>query len=44
MAGDGGLVVEYWTGDQRVFHCWCRGCGWAGEVVHVDRVIGHEER
>jgi hypothetical protein len=42
VTGDGGLVVEYWTGDERVFHCWCRSCGWAGDVTAVERMIGHE--
>ncbi len=37
-----GMVVEYWEGEQRIYHTWCRACGWAGEVVKVDRVIGHE--
>jgi len=38
----GGLVVEYWTADERVFHCWCRSCGWTGDVTTVNRMIGHE--
>jgi hypothetical protein len=42
VTGDGGLVVEYWTGRERVFHCWCRSCGWAGDVTSVERMIGHE--
>lgn len=39
---DGGLVVEYWTAAERIFHCWCRSCGWAGDVSTVTRMIGHE--
>jgi hypothetical protein len=39
---DGGLVVEYWTADERVFHCWCRSCHWSGDIRHVGRMIGHE--
>lgn len=42
VTGNGGLVVEYWTADERVFHCWCRSCGWAGDVTPVERMIGHE--
>ena len=42
VSGDGGLVVEYWAGDDRVFYCWCRACDWTGTVVQVDRHIGHE--
>jgi hypothetical protein len=39
---NGGLAVEYWEGDQRVYHTWCHACGWAGDITRVDRVIGHE--
>jgi catechol 2,3-dioxygenase-like lactoylglutathione lyase family enzyme len=42
VAGSGGLVVEYWVADDRVFYCWCRACDWTGTVVQVDRHIGHE--
>jgi hypothetical protein len=42
VTGDDGLVVEYWTARERVFHCWCRSCGWAGDVTSVERMIGHE--
>jgi hypothetical protein len=37
-----GLVVEYWSADQRIFYCWCGGCDWLGEVIRVHRTIGHE--
>jgi hypothetical protein len=37
-----GLVVEYWSGDQRVFYSWCGGCSWTGEIIRVVRTIGHE--
>jgi hypothetical protein len=42
IAGPGGLVVEYWAAEDRVFYCWCRSCDWTGTVVQVDRHIGHE--
>jgi hypothetical protein len=42
VTGDAGLVVEYWTADQRIFHCWCRSCHWAGDITTVVRMIGHE--
>jgi hypothetical protein len=42
IAGPGGLVVEYWAAEDRVFYCWCRACDWTGTVVQVDRHIGHE--
>ena len=38
----GGIAVEYWEGEQRIFHTWCGACGWAGDIVKVDRIIGHE--
>lgn len=37
-----GISVEYWEADNRTYHTWCRECGWAGDIVRVDRVIGHE--
>jgi hypothetical protein len=42
IAGQGGLVVEWWAATDRVFYCWCRTCDWTGTVVQVDRHIGHE--
>ena len=39
---DAGIVTEYWVAADRVFHVWCRGCGWAGDVIRVERVMGHE--
>jgi hypothetical protein len=42
IGGPGGLVVELWAADDRVFYCWCRSCDWTGTVVQVDRHIGHE--
>jgi hypothetical protein len=39
--GDG-ISVEYWEADQRVYHTWCHGCGWTGDIVRVRRMIGHE--
>ena len=42
IEAEGGIAVEYWEGDQRIFHTWCGGCGWAGDIVNVDRMIGHE--
>ncbi len=37
-----GISIEYWQGDQRVYHTWCRSCGWSGDIIRVDRMIGHE--
>jgi hypothetical protein len=40
--GGQGLVTEYWTGRDRVFVCFCGACGWSGDIVLADRVVGHE--
>ena len=40
--GGQGLTTEYWTGRDRVFACFCGACGWSGDIVLADRVIGHE--
>jgi hypothetical protein len=40
--GGHGLVTEYWTGQDRVFVCYCGACGWNGDIVLAARVTGHE--
>lgn len=40
--GGDGITVEYWSGADRVFVCWCGACGWSGDVVLTARVVGHE--
>lgn len=42
VAETGGISVEYWEADQRVYHTWCHACGWVGDIIKVDRMIGHE--
>ena len=42
VTGDGGISVEYWEADSRVYHTWCRTCGWTGDIVRVYRMVGHE--
>jgi hypothetical protein len=42
IAEFGGIAVEYWEGDARVYHVWCHGCDWAGDVTRVRRMVGHE--
>ncbi len=42
IIGDGGIAVEYWEAENRIYHCWCRDCGWAGDIIRIDRMIGHE--
>ena len=37
-----GLAVEYWEADRRIYHTWCAGCGWAGDITVVRRLIGYE--
>lgn len=40
--GGSGLVTEYWTGQDRVFVCYCGACGWSGDIVLAARVVGQE--
>ena len=42
MTGSEGISVEYWEADRRVFHTWCNTCGWSGNIVRVERMVGHE--
>ena len=37
-----GISVEYWEADRRVYHTWCQTCGWTGDIIKVDRMVGHE--
>ncbi len=37
-----GISVEYWEADRRVYHTWCGACGWTGDIIPVERMIGHE--
>ena len=41
-SGGQGLVTEYWSGQDRVFVCYCGACGWSGDIVLAARVVGHE--
>ena len=38
----GGISVEYWEADKRIYHTWCPHCGWTGDITRVRRMIGHE--
>jgi hypothetical protein len=42
ISGCGGLAVEYWVAEDRIFYCWCGSCDWTGTVVKVERHVGHE--
>jgi len=38
-----GIATEFWEAADRRFHCWCPGCGWAGEITPSGGgVTGHE--
>ncbi len=37
-----GISVEYWEASRRVYHTWCSDCDWAGDIVRVRRMLGHE--
>lgn len=39
---NGGLCVEYWEGERRIYHTWCHECRWTGDITRVTRMIGHE--
>ena len=42
VTGAEGISVEYWEANRKVFHTWCNACGWAGNIVRIQRMIGHE--
>jgi hypothetical protein len=42
LDGQGSISVEYWEGDRRVYHTRCESCAWSGDIVKVERMIGHE--
>lgn len=42
VTGSEGISVEYWEADRRVYHTWCSSCGWAGNIVRIQRMVGHE--
>jgi hypothetical protein len=42
VTGGRGIAVEYWEADQRIYHTWCRACGWTGDIIRVRRMVGHE--
>lgn len=39
---DHGIAVEYWEAENRVYHTWCKQCGWTGDIIRIQRMIGHE--
>jgi hypothetical protein len=37
-----GIVVEFWTSRNRVFHCWCASCGEAFDITDANLVVTEE--
>ena len=37
-----GIVVEFWTSRNRVFHCWCASCGEAFDISDANLVVTEE--
>ncbi len=37
-----GIVVEFWTSRDRVFHCWCAACGEAFDITDANLVVTEE--
>jgi len=42
LDGPRAFVQELWVSEESVFHVWCPGCGFVGNVVPVHRMVGHE--
>jgi hypothetical protein len=39
---EAGISVEFWQGGDRIFHTWCGGCHWTGDITPTTDMIGHE--
>jgi len=37
-----GIAVEFWEGDDRVFHTWCATCRWTGNIVPTTQMSAFE--
>jgi hypothetical protein len=37
-----GIVVEFWTSRNRVFHCWCANCCEAFDITDANLVVTEE--
>jgi hypothetical protein len=42
LTGGAGICVEFWQGADRVFHTWCAGCRWTGDIIPVTEMTAHE--
>ena len=42
LTAGAGITVEFWQGADRIFHTWCGGCHWTGDITPVTDMIGHE--
>lgn len=40
IVDNGGIATEFWRADDRIYHVWCRECGWAGNISRVRRMVG----
>ncbi|MGI8516750.1 MAG: hypothetical protein ACR2ME_00130 [Acidimicrobiia bacterium] len=38
----GGIAVEYWQAEERIYHIWCHECGWSGDITKIHRMTSHE--
>ena len=42
ITDDTGIAIEYWLANKRIYHLWCRTCGWAGDIARIRRMVGPE--
>lgn len=42
LDGPGSIAIEYWQGENRVFHTRCDRCDWKGDITRIERMIGIE--
>ncbi|HEY1918152.1 MAG TPA: hypothetical protein VGH27_21475 [Streptosporangiaceae bacterium] len=42
LTAGAGITVEFWQGSDRIFHTWCGGCHWTGDITPVTEMIGYE--
>jgi hypothetical protein len=42
LTAGAGITVEFWQGTDRIFHTWCGGCHWTGDITPITDMIGHE--
>ena len=42
LSAEEGISVEFWEGDARLYHTWCKTCDWTGDIIHTEVMWGHE--